>query len=59
MRVLNRRYWPMAVEIKVENKADAERWCYDNFKSADWRDIGYLFYFKKEHDATLFALRWS
>lgn len=57
MRVLNKKYWPH--HIVVNNNADAERWCYDNFKSCNWRNVGRYFAFKSEHDATLFALRWA
>lgn len=58
MRVLNKRYWPESVDIIPANKQDAERWCYENLKSANWRDIGIRFYFKRGQDATLFALKW-
>lgn len=57
MRVLNKKYWPF--QHTVSNKADAEKWCYENFKSANWRNVGVTFAFKNGHDATLFALKWS
>ena len=59
MRVLNKRYWPKSIKVAPTKIEEAQRWCYENFKSRDWRDIGICFYFKREHDATLFALRWS
>jgi hypothetical protein len=59
MRVLNKRYWPENVEICSTKKYEAERWCYENLKSANWRDVGFRFYFKRGDDATLFALKWS
>lgn len=58
MRVLNKKYWPH--HIKVEDDSGAkERWCYENFRSADWRNVGPYFAFKRGEDAVLFSLRWS
>lgn len=58
MRVLNRKYWPY--HVKVENESDIkERWCYENFKSSEWRNVGTYFAFKRGEDATLFTLKWS
>lgn len=56
MRVLNKKYWPHQVE--VANMQDAERWCYERFKSSNWRNVGRYFAFKQGADATAFALRW-
>jgi hypothetical protein len=39
--------------------ADLERWCYDNFRSGDWRNFGLHFAFKRREDATMFALKWT
>ncbi len=57
MRVLNKKYWPHQVTVK--DTQDAERWCYDNFKSGNWRNIGRYFAFKNGQDATMFMLRWA
>jgi hypothetical protein len=58
MRVLNKKYWPY--HVAAVDGADAkERWCYENFRSADWRNVGPYFAFKRSEDATLFALRWT
>ena len=54
MRVLNKRYWPY--QHKVANMQDAERWCYENLKSANWRNVGTVFAFKRGEDLTFFLL---
>lgn len=63
MRVFNKKYWPHQVRLNgkgTERSVDLlERWCYDNFKSANWTNIGYYFVFKREQDLTFFSLRWS
>ena len=57
MRVLNKKYWPH--QITVEDNSDVkETWCYENFKSGNWRNVGKTFAFKRGEDATLFSLRW-
>lgn len=57
MRILNKKYWPH--HIVVKEPADAERWCYTKFKSADWRNVGQYFAFKQQQDAVMFSLRWG
>lgn len=57
MRVLNKKYWPHQVFVSASQ--DAERWCYDNLKSSEWRNVGRYFAFKQGADATAFALKWS
>jgi hypothetical protein len=65
MRVLNKKYWPYHVEVKETSYSvfvkadDAERWCYNNFKSSEWRNVGNYFAFKREQDALLFTLKWK
>lgn len=54
MRVLNKKYWPYQVVVKDFEKS--ERWCYQNIKSSEWRNVGSYFAFKSGHDATMFAL---
>ena len=58
MRILNKKYWPhhVKVEDEVSNK---EKWCYENFKSSEWRNVGAYFAFKSGQDAMLFTLKWS
>jgi hypothetical protein len=70
MRTLNKKYWPHQfflhqMESQARNfkeypaiRQDIERWCYEQFKSANWRSYGMVFAFKRQADATLFALRW-
>ena len=58
MRVLNKKYWPHHVEIRDET-GEAERWCYQYFKSSDWRNVGRYFAFKNGDEATMFSLRWA
>ena len=57
MRVLNKKYWPH--HVQVEKMMEAERWCYEHFKSSQWRNVGTYFAFKSGPDATAFALRWA
>lgn len=57
MRVLNKKYWPHHVATK--EIIDAERWCYKNFKSSEWRNVGSYFAFKQGQDAMMFALKWT
>jgi len=57
MRVLNKKYWPYQIKI-TDDVSDAERWCYQYFKSSDWRNVGSYFAFKQGDDATMFGLRW-
>ena len=65
MRVFNKRYWPHQARIAtpVINREitieDLERFCYDNFKSSDWRNIGWYFVFKRSVDYTFFMLKWT
>lgn len=61
MRVLNKKYWPyqFTMDRKKHNIDELERWCYDKFKSANWRNYGNLFAFKQQHDASYFLLFWS
>ena len=58
MRVLNKKYWPY--HVAANDGADAkERWCYERFKSREWRNVGPYFAFKREEDAMMFTLRWA
>jgi hypothetical protein len=59
MRILNKKYWPHHVTLGPVKIEQAERWCYENFQSRDWRNVGTYFAFKQEQDAMLFTLRWS
>jgi hypothetical protein len=57
MRVLNKKYWPY--HVKAETTDKQERWCYENLKSSEWRNVGSYFAFKREQDAMMFTLKWS
>jgi hypothetical protein len=59
MRVLNKKYWPFQIQMTEPDYGEQERWCYANFKSANWRNYGRMFAFKRQEDATLFMLRWG
>jgi len=54
MRVLNKKYWPH--QVMVSDIIVAERWCYANLNSRNWRNVGVYFAFKKGEDATWFTL---
>jgi hypothetical protein len=56
--VLNKRYWPYHIVVR-HNVSDVERWCYENFKSSEWRNVGTTFAFKRKEDYAFFMLRWS
>jgi hypothetical protein len=64
-RVLNKKYWPYQFKMLPNEGSFSdqvyvlERWCYDNFKSGDWRNFGLVFAFKRHDDAVLFRLRWG
>lgn len=57
MRILNKKYWPY--HVAVSDSGQAERWCYSNMPSKNWRNVGKYFAFKQQADATMFALKWS
>lgn len=59
MRYLNRKYWPFQVQVdRDKDWAKAERWCYENFSSKNWRNVGTYFAFKDGASATAFSLKW-
>ena len=59
MRYLNRKYWPYQVAVDREKEwSKAERWCYENFSSGGWRNVGAYFAFKDGAEATAFSLKW-
>ena len=55
----NQRYWPYVKMVLWNQYFDAERWCYQNFKSRNWRSQGQYFAFKRKEDYTFFMLRWE
>lgn len=60
MQVLNKKYWPHQFKMDYSKDIDKmERWCYANLKSANWRNYGTYFAFKKQEDASYFLLMWS
>lgn len=52
----NLKYWPHVKMVAWNQLFDAERWCYNNFKSRNWRNQGQFFAFKRERDLMLFVL---
>lgn len=63
LRKLNKpskTYWPHQIILTSWRDVNpAERFCYDNFKSSNWRNIGGDFYFKRKEDYEWFVLRWT
>jgi len=62
MRVLNKKYWPFQYKVVPEKDAgrqvaELERFCYEHFKSGNWRNYGLHFAFKRQSDATFFVLK--
>jgi hypothetical protein len=55
----NAKYWPHVKMLSWIQVHEAERWCYANFKSGNWRSRALHFAFKREQDYMLFLLRWS
>jgi hypothetical protein len=57
---LNKKYWPYYHKFDRFMFEEVDRWCYDNFKSSNWRSMSGVHYaFKRKEDYTLFLLRWS
>ncbi len=57
---LNETYWPYQFEIQSwYSVRNAERFCYDSFKSSQWRNRGRYFGFKRKQDYEWFLLRWE
>ena len=62
MRVLNKRYWPIAVRIDYDYRQenDVFTWCVENVGKDKFRIIGSsTYYFQSEEDAVWFKLKWS
>ena len=57
MHQFNPTYWPYT--IKVDDMFNAERFCYQHFKTKNWRNRGTKFAFKRKEDYEWFVLRWS
>lgn len=65
MQTYNKKYWPYQIRITPnehqldhwELVADMQKFCYDHFKSGNWRNNGLYFVFKRQSDATFFSLR--
>ncbi len=56
----NKTHWPYQLEIKSwYDIGNAERFCYDNFRSGNWRNTTRYFGFKRKEDYEWFVLRWS
>ena len=53
----NRKYWPYQIKIPGTYMPwDAERFCYQHFRSRNWRSYGFYFAFKREEDFAWFML---
>lgn len=64
MQTYNKKYWPHQFRMLPPPDpwpyvSELEKFCYDNFKSGNWRNNGLYFVFKRQDDATLFLLRWG
>lgn len=55
----NKKYWPYQIKLDLDKLLAAERWCYVNFKSRNWRNVGGSFAFKRQEDYEWFLLRWA
>jgi hypothetical protein len=55
----NQTYWPHVKMVAWNEMFLAERFCYDNFKTRNWRNRGQHFGFKRKEDFEWFVLRWS
>lgn len=55
----NTTYWPHTLEIKLHDVIPAERFCYQHFKTKNWRNKGTKFGFKRKEDFEWFVLRWA
>jgi hypothetical protein len=57
---LNSNYWPYQFDLKDwRNINVVEQFCYQSFKSRNWRNRGRYFGFKRKQDYEWFLLRWS
>lgn len=62
MRILNKRYWPIAVRIDYDYKQenDVFTWCVEYVGKDKFRIIGSsTYYFQNKEDAMMFKLKWS
>ena len=59
LHYFNPTYWPYFMKVETYNMFPAERFCYDNFKTKNWRNRGTKFAFKRKEDYEWFVLRWS
>ena len=59
LHAFNPTYWPYTSKVETYHMFSAERFCYDNFKTKNWRNRGTKFAFKRKEDYEWFVLRWS
>lgn len=64
MQHYNKKYWPHQFRMLPEPDAweqvcRLEAFCYEHYRSGNWRNNGLYFAFKKEADAMHFILRWG
>lgn len=55
----NSTYWPYTIKVETSDIFNAERFCYQHFKTKNWRNRGTKFAFKRKEDYEWFMLRWS
>jgi hypothetical protein len=55
----NPTYWPYTLKVETHDMHSAERFCYQHFKTKNWRNRGTKFAFKRKEDYEWFVLRWS
>lgn len=55
----NPTYWPYTLKVESPDMYSAERFCYQHFKTKNWRNKGTKFGFKRKEDYEWFVLRWS
>lgn len=56
--LFNPTYWPYTIKVETHNMFPAERYCYQHFKTKNWRNRGTKFAFKRKEDYEWFVLRW-
>lgn len=59
LQQFNPTYWPYTIKVETHNIFPAERFCYQHFKTKNWRNKGTKFAFKRKEDYEWFVLRWS
>jgi hypothetical protein len=58
-KYLNKTYWPYQYNSPYLNFDEVDRWCYEHFKSRNWRFMLNTYAFKRKEDFEWFLLRWT